>query len=207
MTKATPYEIFTEFTPTGEVLTGKKPDFKRVDEVEKEVSQARENTQAAVMASVEARIATALETIAANLTPSEAVVSKIATSLRNEAIDLAMAASETIADRALDENGHEAAKEAIAEASKQLRSEPRLIVTIPPDAETMVKLRLENMPDIAERIHFVADPAAQPGDWRIEFQGGAAAFSRDAIKQTVEDCLNNRKADPIEDQLDLFGAA
>lgn len=207
MKSAKPFEFITEFTPTGEVLTGKKPDFKRVSEVEAEVKQARENTQAAVMASVEARIATALETIAASLTPSEQVVANIATTLRNEAIDLALAASETIAGKALDENGHEAAENALAEACKQLRSEPRLVVTIAPDAEQAVKMRLQNMPDIAERLHFIADPAAKPGDWRIEFNGGAAEFNRDAIQQTVENCLNNRKEDPIEDQLDLFGAA
>ncbi len=207
MKEAKPFEFLTEFTPSGEVLTGKKPDFKRVEDVEQEVNQARENTQAAVMGSIEARIATALETIAANLTPSEQVVSQIALSLRNEAIDLAMAASEIIAGRALDENGHAAAEEAVAQACKQLRAEPRLIVTIAPDAELQIKMRLENMPDIAERLHFVTDPAARPGDWRIEFQGGAAEFNRDAITKTVEDCLNNRKSDPIEDQLDLFGAA
>ncbi|WP_018995820.1 FliH/SctL family protein [Hirschia maritima] len=207
MAEAKPFEFFTEFTPSGEVLTGKKPAFKRVEDVEQEVLQAREATQTAVMGSVEARIATALETIAANLTPSEQVVANIATTLRNEAIDLAMTASEVIAGKALDENGHAAAEEAVAEACKQLRSEPRLIVTVSPEAELQIKMRLENMPAIAERLHFVADPAAQPGDWRIEFQGGAAEFNRDVIKQTVEDCLNNRKADPIEDQLDLFGTA
>ncbi len=200
------FEFYTEFTPSGEILSGKKPAYKRVEEVEKEINQARASTQDAVMASVEARIATALETIAANLIPNEQVINQIALTLRNEAIDLAMAASATIAGKALDENGHKAAEDAVAEACKQLRSEPRLIVTVAPDAEMQIKMRLQNMPDIADRLHFVADPAARPGDWRIEFSGGAAEFSRDAVSEAVEKCLNNRKADPIEDQLDLFGA-
>ncbi|MFC7291466.1 hypothetical protein [Hirschia litorea] len=207
MAEVKPFELYTEFTPTGEVLSGKKPAYKRVEEVEKEIHQARAQTQDAVMASVEARIATALETIAANLTPSEQVVNQVALTLRNQAIDLALAASTVIAGKALDEDGHKAAEEAVAEACKQLRSEPRLIVTVAPDAELPIKMRLQNMPDIADRLHFVADPTARPGDWRIEFNGGAAEFSRDAISETVEKCLNNRKADPIEDQLDLFGAA
>jgi flagellar assembly protein FliH len=131
----------------------------------------------------------------------------VLTQLRNEAIDLAMAASKVIADEALNAYGNDKAIEAIAEACAQLRSEPEIIVTLPPEAEQGVKLRLENMPQIQSAIHYVADPNAKPGDWKIEFKGGSVSFNRDDVAQQVEACLNRRKDDPVDDQMNLFGTA
>ena len=101
--KTKPFEFTNEFTPTGEFLSGDKPSFKRTETVEQETAQARAEGEAAAMATIEARIATALEQILAQLTPVEQVVTEIASDLRNDAIDLALAASRTIAGKALEE--------------------------------------------------------------------------------------------------------
>ncbi len=207
MPETKPFEFATEFTRNGEILSGQGAAYKRVEEVSKEVDQARTDTQTAVMASLEARIAQSMEAIASNLTPSKDVMAHIAEKIRNDAIDLALTAAKLIANRALDENGHAIAADAVAQAVKALPEAPELIVMVSPEAKDALELRLANMPNVAGRIRFEPDPAAKPGDWRIEFTGGGVGYDRDSVIETVENCLDQRKADPVEDQLELFGAA
>ena len=204
---ARPFEFKNEFTPSGEVLNGEKPSFVRVDEMEQRVNQARAEGEAAAMASLESQILQSLQMIAGTLTPVEQVVGRIATSLRNDAIDLALVSSKQIAGKALEEFGADHAAEAIAAAAKQLRDVPEILVLAAPDIAQGASMRLENLPGMNAKIRFHPDPAARPGDWRIEFSQGAVAHSAEAVEQAVEKALNQRKEDPVEDQLDLFGGA
>lgn len=204
---AKPFEFTTEFTPNGEVLSGDKPAFRRVEEVERDLAKAREEGQAAAMASIEARIAKSLETIAAQLTPAEQVIGRTAASLRNDAVDLAMAAARRIAGAALDEFGADIAVEAIASAAAQLREAPEIVVVAPPETAHGAALRLDNMAGVSGKVRFEPDPTARPGDWRIEFAQGAVAHRREDVEKAIEDALEQRKNDPVESQLDLFGGA
>ena len=205
--KTKPFEFTNEFTPTGEFLSGDKPSFKRTETVEQETAQARAEGEAAAMATIEARIATALEQILAQLTPVEQVVTEIASDLRNDAIDLALAASRTIAGKALEDFGADMAREAITQAASQLRDAPEILIIAAPEVAQGAALRLENSASPPAKVRFHADPVAKPGDWRIEFPQGAVAHDREKIEKAVENALEQRKNDPVESQLDLFGGA
>ncbi len=204
---AKPFTFQNEFTPDGEFLSGNSPSYRRVEEVEDAIAAIRKQTQDDAMASIEARIAASLEAILAQLSPTPEKISEIAKGLRNEAIDLAMTATKVVAGRALDEFGEDTASEAVAQAAKQLRQATRITVLVTPEAEAAIALRVQNMPGVNSNVSFIADPAARPGDWRIEFDDGAVGFDRDRTISVIEACLDQRKDDPVEDQLDLFGAA
>ena len=200
-----PFEFVNEFTPDGQMLTGDAPAYKPVETVEQEVQQARAETQAAVMTSVDARTAASLEAVLSQLKPAQDVIAAISASLRNEAIELAMAAANTIAGIALEKHGAEAAAESVASVVSELKAAPYLVVSIPPESAPAIAQRLQSMPDVTNKIRFEANPNAQPGDWRIEFSDGAITFDRNTVTQSIEEALNRRQNDPVEDQLDLFG--
>ena len=207
MINAKPFEFHTEFTPEGEILSGEKHAFKRVETVEKEVAAAREDAQKQVMSSLDARVAASAEAIAKQLLPAHKVIADVARTLRNDAIDLAMASATVIAGKALDENGFETGSEAVAVAARDLRDAPVIVVLAPPETEQALTMKLGNMPELKGKVRFESASGAKPGDWRIEFSDGAVEFSRDDVIRTVTDQLERRKDDPVEDQLDLFGAA
>lgn len=204
---AKPFVFENEFTPSGEYLSGAEAAYRRVEEVEESIASAREEAQAQSMATIEARIAASLEAIVAQLSPVAEVLTPIVEKTREDAIDLSMTAAKVVAGRALDEFGADTATEAIASAANALRRATRVTVFIPPETEQGVALRLENMPHLQGKVTFVADPAARPGDWRLEFEDGAVGFDRDSVIADVEACLEQRKSDPIEDQLDLFSVS
>ena len=202
-----PFEFTTEFSAAGEVLSGEKAEYKRVEEIEQDLVRARAEGEAAAMATIEARIAASLETILATLTPVEQVMAQTAAGLRNEAIELAMAAARRIAGKALDEFGEHIAIDAIADAARQLRDTPEILVIASPETAQGAALRLENNPSVNAKIRFHADPSARPGDWRIEFASGAVSHNRETVEKAIEDALEQRKNDPVESQMDLFGGA
>ena len=56
-------------------------------------------------------------------------------------------------------------------------------------------------------LSFVADPAAKPGDWRVEWAEGSVGYSREQVEATIEAVIDARLQDPVEPQLELFSAA
>ena len=207
MTSAKPFTFINEFTADGEILSGAKPTYVPVSDVEAKMQKARAEADAMARQGEEARIASALEAIANQLKPVLEIVSHTTQQLRAEAIELGLAAAKTIADRALDENGHQAAADAIAKTTQTLKDNPVLIISAAPEVEKEVSARLQNIPGFDARIQFEADPNAKPGDWRVEFSNGVKEFSRESVEQAIEALLDQHKSDPGEVQMDLFGAA
>ncbi|MEQ1784747.1 MAG: hypothetical protein ABMA14_25650, partial [Hyphomonadaceae bacterium] len=165
MTQTSPFQFETEFTPTGEVLSGPDKKYFSRDEVNQLAAKAEVRARQAV----EAKGFAAVDRIVVNLAPVAAQLSAVAEQLRAEAAELAMIAARKIAGAALDKNGEETAAQAVSEVIRQLKLSPSVIVSVAPEAHAEMERRLEQLraKGIGGAITFVPDARAKPGDWRV----------------------------------------
>ncbi len=205
MTQTSPFQFATEFTPTGEVLSGPAKKYFSRDEADQLAAKAEVRGRQAA----ESRGLAAVDRIVVNLAPVAAQLSAVAEQLRAEAAELAMIAARKIAGAALDKNGEETAAQAIFDVIRQLKLSPSVTVSVAPEAFADMERRLEQLraKGIGSAITFVPDAAAKPGDWRVTWAEGSAGFSRDNVETAIESIINARLQDPVAPQLDLFSAA
>ncbi len=205
MTQTSPFQFATEFTPTGEVLSGPAKKYFSRDEADQLAAKAEVRGRQAA----ESRGLAAVDRIVVNLAPVAAQLSAVAEQLRAEAAELAMIAARKIAGAALDKNGEETAAQAISDVIRQLKLSPSVTVSVAPEAFADMERRLEQLraKGIGSAITFVPDAAAKPGDWRVTWAEGSAGFSRDNVETAIESIINARLQDPVAPQLDLFSAA
>lgn len=199
------FNFEVEFTPSGDVLKGPDRKFFSREEADQIAAKARSEGEKRA----EAKGFAAVDKVAAQLSPVQAQLAAAATTLRQEAAELAMIAARKIAGAALDKNGEEAAAAAIANAVRQLKGNPVVIISIAPDSLPQIERRLEQLRrhGIGATLQFVGDPNAKTGDWHVSWGEGATGFSRDAVAAAIENALKVRLDDPVEPQLELFSAA
>ena len=199
------FNFEVEFTPSGDVLKGPDRKFFSREEADQIAAKARSEGEKRA----EAKGFAAVDKVAAQLSPVQAQLAAAATTLRQEAAELAMIAARKIAGAALDKNGEEAAATAIANAVRQLKGNPVVIISIAPDSLPQIERRLEQLRrhGIGATLQFVGDPNAKTGDWHVSWGEGATGFSRDAVAAAIETALKARLDDPVEPQLELFSAA
>jgi flagellar assembly protein FliH len=199
------FNFEVEFTPSGDVLKGPDRKFFSREEADQIAAKARSEGEKRA----EAKGFAAVDKVAAQLSPVQAQLAAAATTLRQEAAELAMIAARKIAGAALDKNGEEAAVAAIANAVRQLKGNPVVIISIAPDSLPQIERRLEQLRrhGIGATLQFVGDPNAKTGDWHVSWGEGATGFSRDAVAAAIETALKARLDDPVEPQLELFSAA
>lgn len=199
------FNFEVEFTPSGDVLKGPDRKFFSREEADQIAAKARSEGEKRA----EAKGFAAVDKVAAQLSPVQAQLAAAATTLRQEAAELAMIAARKIAGAALDRNGEEAAAAAIANAVRQLKGNPVVIVSVAPDSIPQIERRLEQLRrhGIGATLQFVGDPKAKSGDWHVSWGEGATGFSRDAVAAAIENALKARLDDPVEPQLELFSAA
>lgn len=200
-----PFAFEVEFTPSGDVLKGPNRKFFSREEADQLAAKARSEGEKRA----EAKGFAAVDKVAAHLSPVQAQLAAAATTLRQEAAELAMIAARKIAGAALDRNGEEIAAAAIASAIQQLKGSPVVVVSVAPDSIPQIERRLEQLRrhGIGATLQFVGDANAKPGDWRVSWGEGATGFSREAVAAAIENALKARLDDPVEPQLELFSAA
>jgi flagellar assembly protein FliH len=205
MTQPSPFQFATEFTPTGEVLSGPAKKYFSRDEAEQMAAKGEARGRQAA----ESRGFAAVDRIVVNLAPVAAQLSAVAEQLRAEAAELAMIAARKIAGAALDKNGEETAAQAIFDVVRQLKLSPTITVSVAPAAYPEMERRLEQLraKGIGGAITFVEDASAKPGDWRVTWAEGSAGFSRAGVEAAIESIITARLQDPVAPQLDLFSAA
>lgn len=203
------FNFEVEFTPSGDVLKGPDRKFFSREETDQLAAKARSEGEMRARQAVEAKGFAAVDKVAAHLSPVQAQLAAAATTLRQEAAELAMIAARKIAGAALDKNGEETAAAAIANAIRQLKGSPVVVVSVAPDSMPQIERRLEQLRrhGIGATLQFVGDANAKPGDWHVSWGEGATGFSRDAVAAAIEKVLNARLDDPVEPQLELFSAA
>lgn len=201
-----PFAFRTEFTPHGDVVGGPNQTYLSRQQAEDLAAAARRDAESAVRRSTEATFTTAFERVCHHLAPIQPQLDQIATILRREAADLALAAARAIAGKALDRLGAEIAADAVAEVITSLKARPGIIVSAPPQSLPTIEARLAALRP-APNLSFREDPAASPGDWRVEWAEGAMGVRREDIEAAVAAAIEGRLAAPVDTQLDLFSAA
>jgi flagellar assembly protein FliH len=209
MTQTSPFLFATEFTSTGEVLSGPDRKYFSREETDQMAAKARNEGEAKARQAIEAKGFASVDRIVVSLAPVAAQLSAVAEQLRAEAAELAMIAARRIAGAALDRNGEESASIAIAEVVRNLKLNPTIVVGVPPEAITEVQRRVEQLraKGVGNDITFVPDPRAKPGDWKVQWGEGSAGFSRDSVEAAIDSIIQARLQDPVAPQLDLFSAA
>lgn len=207
--RATPFAFETEFTPSGDVLRGPDRKYLSREEAEQLAAKALNEGETRARQAVEAKGFASVDKVAAHLSPVAAQVAALADTLRREAAELALIAARKIAGEALDRNGEAVAADAIANAIRQLKGNPTVVVSVAPDALPQIERRLEQLRrhGIGASLQFIGDARAKPGDWKISWAEGSTGFSREAVEAMIENALRARLQDPVEPQLELFSAA
>jgi flagellar assembly protein FliH len=209
MTQPQRFAFEAEFTPAGDVVGGPARKFVPREEVDQVAAKALAEGEARARQAAEVKGFASVDRIVAHLAPVSAQLAEIAETLRREAAELALIAARKIAGAALDQAGDKAAADAIAEAVRLLRNNPVIVVSLAPESLPEVERRIDQLRRQGRTINlsFIADPAAKPGDWRVEWAEGSVGFSREQIEATIEAAINARLQDPVEPQLELFSAA
>ncbi|MDZ4760447.1 MAG: hypothetical protein SGJ21_05185 [Alphaproteobacteria bacterium] len=199
----------TEFTPAGDIVGGADRKYFSRAEAEDLAAAARADAETRTRQAAETRGFASVDLIVGRLSPVLPQLVAIVECLRREAAELALVAARKIAGAALDAHGARTAADAIAHAVRLLKSDPAIIVSAAPEAAQEIERRMDQLRSTgrAQSISFEPDPAAQPGDWRIEWAGGAAGFNREDVEAAVAAAIHARIDDPVEPQLQLFSVA
>lgn len=131
--------------------------------------------------------------------------------LRQDALEVAMAAAQLMAGQALEQFAPEAVEGFVSEAIGQLRDVPRLVVRIAPELADDLAPRLEQVARDAGfdgQVVVRPDPVASGGDVTLEWAEGSIhhdrASSFAAVEAAAERWLAAAKTEGF--QLDLFGS-
>lgn len=195
----------TEFTSDGQVLTAGQRAWYSREEATAMAERARVDGQNAAQDQGVA----ALQAFIADFNRLHAGLMQAAAQVREEAAELALAAARKIASAALDANGEAAATDALADAIRNLKGGPTIVVTVPTSALPALLPRMEKIKSegAADAIRLEGDDSARPGDWRIEWAEGAQGFDREQVAEAVGQAVRARLNDPVDEQPDLFSAA
>src|SRR5262245_44893606 len=138
------YGFDTEFAPDGAIVK-QAPKSLSPEEIAAECTAAYERGKHDAVAQAERQAAAALQALA---DAASAVLTRLdveSRSMREEAAHVALAASKKIAGVAIDGFGIERAQAAIEAAMDALRTQPRLIVKLPPQTAEDLKPRIAAM--------------------------------------------------------------
>ena len=154
-------------------------------------SQGENNSQARTNQALERAIAALTIAVRAALDTSHAEIE----TLRDEAAHVALAMARKIAPAALAALPAGDVEIALRQAMHQAIGEPRITLRAAPDVTDILQPRLE---DIAHeegyegRVLIAADPAMKAGDCRIEWRGGGAERSEQAIEDALTALIAHR---------------
>ncbi len=154
-------------------------------------SQGESNAQARNIEALERSIAALTISVRAALDQSHAEIE----TLRDEAARVALAMARKIAPAALAALPAGDVEIALRQAMHQAIGEPRITLRTAPAVAEAIEPRLA---DIAHeegydgRITIAADPAMKAGDCRIEWRGGGAERSEQAIEDALTSLIAHR---------------
>jgi flagellar assembly protein FliH len=154
-------------------------------------SQGENNSQARTSEALERSISALTISVRAALDQSHAEIEN----LRDEAARVALAMAKRIAPAALAALPDGDVEIALRQAMHQAIGEPRITLRAGPAVTEILEPRLT---DIAHeegyegRVLIVADPAMKTGDCRIEWRGGGAERSEQAIEDALTALIAHR---------------
>lgn len=203
MTHARKFIFDTEFSADGKILRETTVAAPRLtpEEVEAERKRAYEAGKKDAEAQAERDAAAALRDLA---TAAAVILTRLdaeSRALRDEARLVATLAARKIAGAALEKFGADTAAEALTTAMDALRSQPRLIVKLAPDAAVALRARVDELRDAhayAGAVLVRDDASRGPGEVAIDWGDGVLTRDPAAIAQRIESLLDAAlgEADP-----------
>lgn len=192
------YGFDTEFTPDGEILK-QAPKSLTPEEIAAECAAAYERGKHDAVAQAERQTAAALQALA---DAASAVLTRLdaeSRAIREEAARVALAASRKIAGVAIDGFGVERAQAAVEAAMDALRTQPRLIVKLPPQTADELKPRIAAMCEThayAGAILVRAEPSFRSGEVIIDWADGVVSMSPDDAAARITELVEAALAAP-----------
>jgi len=192
------YGFDTEFTPEGEILK-QAPKSLTPEEIAAECAAAYERGKHDAVAQAERQTAAALQALA---DAASAVLTRLdaeSRALREEAARVALAASKKIAGVAIEGFGVERAQAAVEAAMDALRTQPRLIVKLPPQTADELKPRIAAMCEThayAGAILVRAEPSFRAGEVIIDWADGVVAMNPDDAAARITELVEAALAAP-----------
>jgi flagellar assembly protein FliH len=202
MTSATKYTFDVEFRPEGDLISNaaraRQKKMYTHDEIDQLCARAREQGMKAGQVRAQEAIATGTQDAIVAL---KAVLSRTAQDIeqvRADAANIALLAAKKLARAALSTLPQSEIENALRDAMHQALGEPRILLRTAPAVVEAISARLN---DIAHdegfegRVQISGDPSLQGSDCRIEWRGGGAERSEQAIENTLQDIIARHFAD------------
>ena len=199
---ATKYTFDTEFRPEGDLISNaararQKKSYSH-DEIDQLCARAREQgLKAGQVRAQEALAAGALDVVSV-LRDVLARTSKEVEQVRADAAGIALIAARKLARAALATLPQSEIETALREAMHQAIGEPRILLRTAQGVADAISARLN---DIAHdegfdgRVQVTGDPTLKGSDCRIEWRGGGAERSENAIENALQELITRHFAE------------
>lgn len=192
------YGFDTEFGPDGAIVRD-APKKLSPEEIAAECAAAYERGKHDAVAQAERQAASALQALA---DAASAVLTRLdaeSRATREEAAHVALAAAKKIAGVAVEGFGIERAQAAVEAAMDALRSQPRLVVKLPPQIADELKPRIAAMCEThayAGAILVRAEPSLRAGEVIIDWAEGVVSMSPDEAAIRITELVEAALAAP-----------
>jgi len=204
----TKYTFDVEFRPDGDITSNaaraRQKKAYTVDEIDALSARAREQ-------GMKAGQVRALEAQAAEIAQLVSVIrdvvarsTRATNDVREEAAMLALGAARRLATAALDQIPHADVEAALRHALHQAVGEPRIVLHASPKVAELLKPRLAEIAHeegFEGRVIVSGENGLANADCRLEWRGGGAERSEDAIAAAIADLITRRfsNASPVEE--------
>lgn len=208
-TKAEAFSFDTEFTSEGEVLNEGGRAFKRYTMAEMQAlcDEARAEAMASVEADTERALSAAAQSIVQAIAPSGPILQAMVDALRAESVQLAMMVARRIVGEALEQFAEESVKASVTDALATLPKKVAIELLVAPDLVDRLKDHIADHTPAGVGISVVPDSSAQPGQWRLVWEGGQLSADPSVHLDRIDELVTEHLSQPTPIQGDLFAGA
>lgn len=202
MTATTKYTFDVEFRPEGDLISNaararQKKSYTH-DEIDQLCARAREQGMKAGQVRAQEAIAASAQHAADTLQAVLSRTSQDIEQVRAEAANIALLAAKKLARAALSTLPQSEIENALRDAMHQALGEPRIVLRTAPAVVEAISARLSEIAHdegFDGRVQISGDPSLQGSDCRIEWRGGGAERSEQAIEDTLQEIIARHFAD------------
>jgi flagellar assembly protein FliH len=202
MTTASKYTFDVEFRPEGDLISNaaraRQKKAYTHDEIDQLCARAREQGMKAGQVRAQEALAAGAQDAVAALQNILARTSQDIEQIRAEAAAIALAAAKKLARAALSTLPQAEIENALRDAMHQALGEPRIVLRAAPGVADAIAARLSEIAHdegFDGRVQISGDPALKGSDCRIEWRGGGAERSEQAIENTLQEIVARHFAD------------
>jgi flagellar assembly protein FliH len=193
---ATRYTFDTEFRPEGEQVSqdarARQKKAYTLAEIDQLCAVAREQGMKSGQVRAQEAVAAGTQDVVAVLRDVLVRSSRDIESVRASAAEIALVAAKKLARAALAAMPQAEIETSLREAMHQAIGEPRILLRTAPDVTDAVSARIAEIAHeegFDGRVQISADPSLRAADCRIEWRGGGAEHSADAMEAVLDELI------------------